>query len=243
MSGGGQTLVKKIAIGLVVGLSLLAAGFYFFFSDLDSLVKSAIERYGSQATQAQVSLDTVAISLTQGEGGLSGLMVGNPKGFATPHALLLGSIKVTLDSSSIRGDGPIIIREIDIEAPEVTYELNNSGTSNLEIIRENATSYADGAGKDQQKAAAGGTPRKLVIENLYVRDGQVSISQTLLGGHELTVPMPTLHLTDIGKQDGGGSPAQGIQFLLGAITTNASAVGANELAKQLGGNALKGLFQ
>jgi hypothetical protein len=206
-------------------------------------VKSAIERYGSQATQAQVSLESVTISLAKGQGGLSGLTVGNPKGFATSHALLLGSINVTLDSGSIRGNGPIVIHKIEIDGPEITYELNNSGASNLEVIRENANGYAAGAGKDQQKAADGGAPRKLVIENLYVRDGTISISQSLLGGRELTVPMPAIHLSNIGKTDGGISPAQGIQFLLGAITTNASAVGADELGRQLGGDALKGLFK
>jgi uncharacterized protein involved in outer membrane biogenesis len=231
-------MVKKIAIGGGVLLILIGAGVAYFLSNLDGLVRSAIIRYASAATEAPVSLDTVRISLTTGEGGLSGLSIGNPKGFATPRALLLGAIKVSLDTSTVRGDGPIVIHEIDIDGPVITYEVNNRGVSNLSTIEKNAATYAaSAAGKQQEASAAAGSgapPRKLLIENLYVRDGKVGISQSLLGGKAVFAPMPTIHLTNVGKKDGGVTSGQGIEYLLSAITTNASSVGAGELARQLG---------
>jgi uncharacterized membrane protein len=80
-------MLKKIAIGIVVLLVIIAGAVYFLLSNLDSIVKAAIEKYGTAATQATVKLDSVKISLTSGEGRLNGLSVGNPKGFATPQAL------------------------------------------------------------------------------------------------------------------------------------------------------------
>ena len=45
-------MMKKIAIGLVVLLGLIAGGVWYLFSNLDSFVKTAIQTYGSQATQS-----------------------------------------------------------------------------------------------------------------------------------------------------------------------------------------------
>ncbi|MGO8914208.1 MAG: hypothetical protein ACLQDM_33495, partial [Bradyrhizobium sp.] len=165
---------KKIGIGVVVVLIIVAGVGYYLFSNLDSYIKAAIEKYGSQATQASVTLDKVVISISTGEGGLFGLTVGNPKGFATPHAITVGAITVKLDTSTVTGSGPIVIREIDIDKPQVTYEVGNTGGSNLDAIQKNTQAYAGGG--SNAPTASGGQERKLIINNLYVRDGQIGIS-------------------------------------------------------------------
>lgn len=231
-------MLKKIAIGVVVLLLVIAGGAYYLFSNLDSIIKAAIEKYGTAATQAEVKLDNVKLSITSGEGALNGLTVGNPKGFTTPRALSLGSISVKLDTSSVSGNGPIVIKEIDIDKPDVTYEVANSGDSNLQAIEKNAMAYggASGGGGSASSggSSGGGQERKLVINDLYIRDGQIGISQALLQGKTLSAPLPTIHLTNIGKDKGGASPAQVAEQVLASITTTASKVANGELTKQLG---------
>jgi hypothetical protein len=240
-------MLKKIAIGVVVLLLLIAGGVYFLFSNLDSIIKAAIEKYGTAATLAEVKLDSVKISITSGEGALTGLTVGNPKGFATPQALSLGLISVKLDTSSVTGNGPIAIREIVIERPQVTYEVTNTGDSNLQTIQKNTMAYSGASGgggsggnsSSTSGSSGGGQERKVIITDLYVRDGQIGISSTLLEGKALSAPLPTIHLTNIGKDSGGASPAQVAQQVIGSITASASKVGREELTKQLG--SLKGV--
>ncbi len=229
-------MVKKIAIAVVILLVIIAGAAYFLLSNLDTIVKAAIEKYGTAATQATVKLDSVKISLTSGEGTLSGLSVGNPKGFATPQALYLGSINLKLDTSTVTGSGPIVIPEVTIEKPQVTYEVAADGGSNLQTIEKNAMAYAGGNGG----ASGGGTTsgsapgRKLIINDLYVRDGQIAISHALLRGKMPSASLPTIHLTNIGKDKGGASPAQIAQQVLGSITASASKVANIDLGKQLG---------
>jgi hypothetical protein len=232
-------MLKKIAIGVVVLLLLIAGGAYYLFSNLDSIIKAAIEKYGTAATQAEVKLDSVKISITSGEGALTGLTVGNPKGFTTPQALSLGLISVKLDTSSVTGNGPIVIREIVIERPQVTYEVTNTGDSNLQAIQKNTMTYAGASGgsggsSNTSGGSGGGQERKVIITDLYVRDGQIGISATLLKGKALSSPLPTIHLTNIGKDSGGASPAQVAQQVLGSITASASKVASVDLSKELG---------
>ena len=116
----------KIGLGVTATLIVVIAGAsIFLLSNLDGLIKEAVERVGSEATQAKVSLNEVSISIKSGSGSLRGLKVANPKGFKTPSAFELGGISITLDIASI-GQDPIVIKEITITKPQVTYELEES---------------------------------------------------------------------------------------------------------------------
>jgi len=241
---------KKIGIGVVVLLIIIAGVGYYLFSNLDSYIKAAIEKYGSQATQASVTLDSVIVSITTGEGGLVGLSVGNPKGFATPHAITVGAITLKIDTSTVTGSGPIVIKEIDIDKPQVTYEVGNTGGSNLDAIQKNTQAYAGGS--NNAPTSGGGQERKLIINDLYVRDGQIGVSATALQGKALNAPLPTIHLTNIGKNSNGATAAEVANDVLGAITSEAAKVGSNQLMQSLGSSVtgvtggatggLKGLF-
>ena len=85
--------------GAVVGLLvvLVAGVVAYVLSNLDSLVKEAVETHGSAVTQAKVTLNEVKIEATSGAGALRGLTVGNPAGFKTSSAFELGQISIKYD--------------------------------------------------------------------------------------------------------------------------------------------------
>ena len=69
-----------------------------------------------------------------------------------------------------------------------------------------------------------------------MRDGKVGVSATFLQGKELSASLPTIHLKDIGKKEGGATPAEVADQLMTAITKSAtSAVSALNLDKMMGG--------
>ncbi len=230
--------MKKVLIGIAVVAVLLVVavggGLYYLYSNLDGIVKAAIESYGSDATQAKVSVQDVKLSLTSGEGSISGLVVGNPSGFATPQALSLGNVSVKVDTASVTGT-PVVIKEVVVAAPSITYERGTS-SGNLETIQQNVTRYAGlDKAKPAEKPAAGGKDEpKFIIENLYVRDGKIAISHTALQGKTLSSGLPTIHLKDIGKDKGGASPAEIADKVLGAITQQAVKIASIDLDKAIG---------
>lgn len=212
--------------------------------NLGSVIKTVVEKVGSDATKAKVTLDSADVSVTSGQGALRGLVVGNPAGFKTDRAIRLGEVSVKLDVASVNSD-PIVIKEVVVAAPHVTYEFGPGG-SNLDVLKKNVEAYGGGAGGGQPTRGDGAAGRRVVIENLYVRDGQIDVSADFLRGEKVTTKLPTIHLKDIGKQGGaatGASPADVAEKLIAAISGAATAsVGQlnvegiqNALKERLGG--------
>jgi hypothetical protein len=233
---------KKIAAGIVV-LLILAAGIgYYLLTNLDSFVKSAIEKYGSAATQTAVTAGSVQISLTAGTGSIAGLTIANPPGYSTPLALSLGHIAIALDTSSLTGQGPIIINSVTIEQPLVTYEVKGLlQGSNLQTLQSNIQSFANSAAATQAPSSGPGTSgaplRKEIIRDLTITGGQLTVLAPGLTAKQLVVPLPPLHLTDLGGPD-GATPAQIGAQVLNIVMIKAAGVGADALARQSGSGAL-----
>ena len=226
--------MKKIAIGLAVLIVLAGAALFFLHANLDSIIKAAIEKYGTQAAQTDVRVSGVKISLTSGEGSLGGLSIANPKGFSSAKALESELISIKLDTASVSGTGPIIINEIVIDKPQVQFEATETGDSNLQAIYRNADSlYAREkmAEKSPQKQASG---RKVIIKDFYIRNAHITISHPALDGHGLTTSLGLVHMSDIGKDKGGVSFNQAAALMLKTITDSTKNAAANDLAKNLG---------
>jgi hypothetical protein len=227
VGGGAVALIAVAAIAVMVLLS-----------NIGSLIKTAVETYGREALQAKVTLAEADVSVKNGQGRLAGLVVGNPQGFATPAALRLGEVKVTLDTARTTKD-VIVLKEIVIAAPQVTYEMA-SGGSNFDALQKNAQAYArkmgaGGAKKEEKKGANQDGGPKLIIDNLYVRDGKVGVSHALLKGKQLDAPLPNIHLKDIGKDKKGATPEEVGERLMASISQGArNAAGTLNIDKLIG---------
>ena len=194
---------------------LLAAGGMLLFSQsrVSSLLKAVAgieagaEALLSEAAGVGVTIESIETSLSTGEMTIRGLAVRNPEGFRTEHALEAGEVRVAMELATVFKD-TVVVREITVEKPLLTYELGPEG-SNLEAIRQNAESFAGSdSGSGSDGGPRGDTPAKrLLIENLYVRDGKVAASAVFLEGRSWQVPFPDLHLEHISFGEGGGAAA------------------------------------
>ena len=228
---------KKIVWGIVILVVVVIAvvgGVLYFSGDV---VKAAVEKLGPEMTKAKVTLDKVDLSLTSGEGSLSGLFVGNPSGFKTPSAFKLGKIAVKVDTGTVTSD-TVVIKSIKIDAPDVTYELAGGG-SNLDALQKNVNAYTGGGGGGGK--SEGG--KKLIIEDLVIQNGKVNVSASFLQGKSLSAPLPTIHLTNIGKDSGGASPGEVAKKIIDSITAAATKavqpLNLDDMAKKAG-EALSG---
>ncbi len=213
--------------GIVVVIVVAVVG--YIAMNINPIIKDSVQTYGSEITKVAVKLNEVDISPWSGEGKLAGLTVGNPKGYQTDNAFSLGVVSIKLDTSSVTGD-TVIIHEIVIAAPQVTYELGPGG-SNIDVIRKNVDGFMGGGGtpSGEAKSEDGGT--KIIIENLIIRDGNISVSAALLQGKKLSVPLPGIHLKDIGKDQGGASPGEVVDQIMASVTEGATkAVGSLDIS-------------
>ena len=210
--------MKRVAIGIAALSVILVVGVFIIYSSLGTIITTAITTAGPEIILAKVDLKETIIDASTGKGSLHGLLIGNPKGFKTESAFKMDKVEVQLDTDSITSD-TIIIKKVDIQAPEATYELGGGG-SNIGAIQNNVDAFVKklvGDSKATEKSAAkeGGT--KMVIDHVYVKGGKVNVSATFLGGKSMTVPLPDIHLQDIGKKGNGATPGEVVQTLISAL--------------------------
>jgi hypothetical protein len=190
--------MKKLALGAFLVL-LLSIGFgvYYLLSNLDSIVKAAIESYGSEATQTSVRVGKVQLELTDGSGAISGLTVGNPQGFAAAQAFSLGEIATHIDLKSLSED-VTVIEHIIIRAPEVFFELNEAGKNNLETLNKNISSGASAKSGSSSSKSSGAEP-KLIIRKLLFEGGIIHAKVVPLN-KDYDLKLPKIEMTNLGDQ-------------------------------------------
>lgn len=215
---------------LGLGVAIAAVAIYVFAS-LDDIVKTAVEKHGTEAMGTTVTLDSVEIDLGGATGTLNGLIVGNPEGFNRPSAFQLGRIAMSLSADQSSTEA-IHIREARITAPSVTYEFGQSGT-NIAAIRKNVDAYtASGADESAAEGDGDGPGTRFIIDDIYVEDGSVAVAGPGMGDRELSAALPDIHLQDIGKDsDRGATPGEVASRLIDAIGQSAKrAVGKLDLS-------------
>ena len=195
--------MKKLMIRAVIAvlvLLVLAVGLSIYF--LGSIMKKGVETVGPQITGTEIKLDSATLSLLSGSGKLKGLLVGNPQGFKSPSAIKVGSVSVGVAPGSVFS-GKVHVKEVRVEAPEITFEGGLKG-NNLGKLLDNVQAGTGGSEKTatpENKAAS----RKLQVDDFVITGGRINLSLDLsvLGGKSATVPLPEIHLTNLGSGPDG----------------------------------------
>ena len=231
---------KKIIIGIVLALILAIAGTaVYVLTNLNSIVKAAIEKYGSQATKTAVRVSSVQMKLRSGEGAVLGLKVANPSGFFSPSIITLDDIAVRIEVNSVTST-PIIVDNILISGPEVFYEMKEDGTANVDILKKNLTPSGPPA-KEQPQKSPTGKEIKLRVRKLVFEKGKVHVRVAKLADKPYIVDLPRLELTDIGKH-GGAAPAEIARIMAIALAEETAKAVARTQGKELLRKGAEGLL-
>lgn len=237
-----------VKIGVIVLALIIIAyiGANFF---LGSLVRAGVNRYGPELTQTPVRLEVAQISPLSGRGTLTGLYVGNPPGWSSPKAFSLGKIHVEVVPSSIFGDH-IVVEQLRIEKPAFVYETKLVSSNIGDLVKRIESSSSGGqAGKARGKS---GQPLKFEVHHLSLSGGTITLG---VGSTAMTVPMPPIEMTDLGKAEGGITSDQLALAMMRAVSTSivqATVHAAGKVGSTMGAAAgdaakkatdgLKGLF-
>ena len=200
----------KVTLSLVLVIAVIV------IMNLGSGIKATVETLGPKITQSDVSLGAAQISLMSGQGGFKGLHIGNPEGFSAEPAMSIGEISFAMNTASL-GSDVIVIESLRIMAPEITLESGRGG-SNLDKLQENIQSYMDGSA--ESSGAKSSADASVIIKDLLIKDGK--LSYRLSGSPTLDLPLPELHLMNIGEPDQGVSIAQASAKIIHAISLSAT---------------------
>jgi hypothetical protein len=198
--------IGKIILIIVGVLAIgIAGGVYYVLTNLDSIVKEAIEKYGSEAAKTAVRVPSVSIRLTEEKGAIKGLTVANPHGFSSPSVFRLGEISIKIDARSVTSS-PIVIDEIHIASPQVVYEMNQALSSNILVLKKNIQDSAASKKKAPEEKKAAGKEIKIRIKKLVMDRGGIEAHVAALDKPQ-SVVLQHFDMTNVGGQH-GATPSQ-----------------------------------
>jgi len=160
----------------------------------------------------------VEVSPVDGKGAVKGLEIGSPKGFASPRTARLGEIRVWVDPATVTQD-VIVIREIAIVAPDISYEKGSGSLTNLEVIQKNIEGYLQRAGtpSDGKAPAAKSSGRRYVIEKLSIRNARITMTNPGLKGQGITFTLPDIQMSNLGRRPDGITAGQAVSVVTNAL--------------------------
>jgi uncharacterized protein involved in outer membrane biogenesis len=214
--------MKKIIIRLLLALvvvlihAVVAVGLF-----LDGAIKKGVETFGPRLTKVDIKLESVHLSLLSGSGTLKGLVVGNPEGFQTPSAISVGETTLALKPGSLLSD-KIVINAITVQAPEITFETDLRHNNLSKILSNLQEAMAGGTtqpAKPQEPVPpkAAQPARKLQVDKFDITGGKIHVNATGPIQGTALIPLPDIHLQDLGTGPDGITPAELTKLVLAAI--------------------------
>jgi len=215
-------MMRKLFLSVVIVLvvlivvAVIVVGFF-----LGTIVKTGMETVGPKITQVSIKVDAVKLTLLTGSARVKGLVVGNPDGYKTPQAISVGSTAVDVNPFSVLSD-KIVVRSVRVEAPEITFEGDPFSGNNLGKIMQNVNAVAKSGGPGSANAAArvGNEPgQKIEVDDFWITGAKVHVSLPGMGGKEMILPLPDIHLINLGKDNAGITATDLTRRVLEAIIT------------------------
>ena len=234
---------KKIFIGTGLGLIVIIVAVVivvgFFLGDV---IKAGMETIGPKVTQTSLTVGSVHVGILTGSGGVNDLVLGNPDEYKAkaPNAISLGKAYVSVAPLSVLSD-KIVIKSVEVRSPEITFEGNPFGANNLKKIMDSVNAFTGGAETkpaDTNAPAPAGAKKpakKLEVDDFLITGAKVHFNGT-------TLPLPDIHLSDMGKGPEGITAGDLVKKIMGEITTATvkAVVGSvGDAGKALGGEASK----
>lgn len=240
---------------------------------LGQIVKGSIQTIGPVVTGVPVSVESVYINVFGDvRVAVRNLVVGNPEGYSSPHALQLKNFQLKLKTLSLFSS-KIVVDKLELTGVEVNFETSLVA-SNLNDINNNVKKLAPAEKKKAKEPAAEKKKEEVPAQKLQVNSidmEDITVRVIAKGGNAAGVPlmMVPIHMKDLGTGPDGITISALIEEMLtklftgvtsllssgaGAVSDGASAAadavgdaakGAGKAVEEAGkniGKQLKGLF-
>lgn len=219
-------IVLWSAVALVALAVLLVATLPLWLGPVARPIANCL---GPRITQTDFYLGGLSLNPYSGRLAVSDLRIGNPAGYAEPTALNLDSLVVVLDGASLAGDC-LHVREVTLKDCFVSYLYGGeNGIDNLTQLKMNVSGGEDKPESETTEPVAAEPEAKdfkVIVDRLSVSGVRVKFQM-------LTIPVPPITLTDLGKKSNGLTLAELTAQVWEAILKSATKAGDGAAA--LGG--------
>ncbi|MBN1475216.1 hypothetical protein JXA47_00535 [Candidatus Sumerlaeota bacterium] len=218
-------MLKKIAIGLVVILILLLIGAVILYIKRHEIVRVATERVLSHVLEVDVSVGGARVEPLQGTVTLRDIVIPNPEGYDSDHAMRFGEVHVEADIQSFLGDRPAI-GLIRITDPDFILERHLRTSNFRELIASAARPSGNGEATEE---APEESQKAFRIDRVEVASTTVSVTLPATGGESVGVEIPDVVIENLGTDTRPVMPAEAIERFLTEILSTVTRLGGDAL--------------
>ncbi len=209
-----KTLLKILIAGAVVVVLAVAVVVFLVVRNLDGIVRSGTEQALEYVLQVPVSVGGASVEVSSGAIEFTDIVISNPQGFKSEHAMAFGKVRAEADIASFRTNNPVI-HLIHISGSHIILEKSAS-SSNLQVLLANAQRLAAG-GEDAPPPEDEASEKKMVIEKLLIDATTVGVQVPVLD-KTFNVDLPDVEKENIGGGEGEQvTPAEAMQEILAIL--------------------------
>lgn len=197
-------------------LVVLVAVLLFAFGPI---AKFAVNHVAGPFLGVSAHVDDVSFSPIKGKLAMENFVLGNPKGFDSEYMMKLDHLLFDLETGSLFSD-PLHIEEIEVTGFAVT--LDGIVNNNISAFIDGLSGGKDGEEKEEKKEekqeekdAEKKPARKVYIGSVDISDTHFNFAP--FAGKSLPIPLPPIHLDEIGKPDDGASIMDAVKQIMGGI--------------------------
>lgn len=196
--------MKKLLIGLLVLVIIIAVASTVFLSNLDGMIKDTIEAEGTAALGSTLTVESVETDLRNGSALIKGMSIANVSGYTSVNAIEIGTLQADVDYQNQ------VVKSIVIDQPVVNADLIGT-RSNFEDLLENMP-----AEEEITDDAADTTMPEITINSFSLNQAKVNITSDKLGQRSFI--MDNLIITDL-----VGTPEQIADIITVRLTNHVTA--------------------
>ena len=208
------TRIALTVIACIAGPLLVA------YLSRNIIARGAVQSTASAMLQVPVTIESIDLDLFGADVTVTGIAVGNPKGYAPPHALTAKKLAVQLDAGASSLE-KLVVTRIGIEGVDAWLLLDGTRNNISDIV--NGMSAAD-APANEKPAAAGGV--EVLIRTLELRDIAVHVSERPdVADVPVTAKLASITATDVSSRSSGSKLAgqlasKAFEATMGAIVSD-----------------------
>lgn len=224
--------IGLVVLASVVGLLLVA------YLARNTIARSVVQSAASSILKVPVTIDAIDLDLFGGGVTVAGIAVGNPAGYAPPHALTAKSLAVRLDGdeSSLRR---LVVTRIALEGVDAWFMLDGTRTNISDIVNGMSSAEAPADPK------ASGEGIEVFIRTLELKDIAVHVSERPdVKDVPVTARLSSVTATNISSRSAGSQltgqiASKAFEATMGAIVTDMGGKMPAAIAKGVGDSLSK----
>ena len=208
------TRIALTVIACIAGLLLVA------YLSRNLVARGLVQSTASAMLKVPVTIESIDLDLFGADVTVTGIAVGNPKGYAPPHALTAKKLAVQLDAGASSLE-KLVVTRIGIDGVDAWFLLDGTRNNISDIV--NGMSAAD-AQSNEKPAAGGGV--EVLIRTLELRDIAVHVSERPdVADVPVTAKLASVTATDISSRSSGSKLAgqlasKAFEATMGAIVSD-----------------------